>query len=290
MVLAFVINLITAAVFSGALVWGFSWLLARAGALLRFKGAFTDLVQTVAGTRARKQLRAQERDILLLATAAVATLTAALLFWLYGEPRLSGLWMWLVFSPACLLFIAWWVFLVRGLLKWRELRFAARAHAAFGATLGRLAMQGHRVFHDVPVDGAALDYVVMGTRGVFAVRMVARRPRRGIETVVRINGRSIEFQDGFALLDTIALAERDARTLAGMAVKGLSHRLHVQSVVAVPGWEIAPAQGQAGATFLANEKTAVLLLRASKPADYLMDADAALLHEHLAKICLDQAL
>jgi hypothetical protein len=92
------------------------------------------------------------------------------------------------------------------------------------------------------------------------------------------------------LLDTIAFTERDARTLGAMEVKGLSHRLHVQSVVAVPGWEIAPAQNQAGATFLANEKTAMLLLRASKPADYLMDADAAVLHEHLAKICLDPAL
>jgi len=290
MVLAFVINLITAAVFSGALAWGLSWLLARAGALLRFKGAFPEFVQTVAGTRARKELRVQERDILLFAVAGAAALTAAALFLLYGTPRLLGLWMWLVFSPACLLFIAWWVFLVRGVLRWRELRFAARAHAAFAATLGRLAMQGHRVFHDVPVEGMVLDHVVMGPRGVFVLRMVARRPRRGVETVVRINGRSIEFQDGFALLDTIALAERDARALADLPVKGLSHRLHVQSVVAIPGWEIAPAQGQAGATFLANEKTAVLLLRASKPADYLMDTDTAVLHEHLAKICLDPAL
>src|SRR5579859_1935274 len=290
MVLAFVINLITVAVFSGALAWGLSWLLARAGALLRFKGAFPELVQTVAGTRARRELRAQERDILLFAVAAAAVLTVAALFCIYGTPRLLGLWMWLVFSPTCLLFIAWWEFLVRGVLHWRELRFAVRAHAAFAATLGRLAMQGHRVFHDVPVEGMVLDHVVMGPRGVFAVRMVARRPRRGVETVVRINGRSIEFQDGYALLDTIALAERDARALADLPVKGLSHRLHVQSVVAVPGWEIAPAQGQAGSTFLANEKTAVLLLRASKPADYLMDSDTAVLHEHLTKICLDPAL
>jgi hypothetical protein len=290
MVLAFVINLITMAVFSGALAWGLSWLLARAGAFLRFKGAFPEFVQTVPGTRARKQLRAQERDILLFAVAASAALTAAALFLPYGTPRLLGLWMWLVFSLACLLFVAWWLFLVRALLRWRELRFAARAHAAFAATLERLTLQGHRAFHDVPVDGTVLDHVVMGSRGVFVVKMVARRPRRGVETVVRINGRSIEFQDGFALLDTIALTERDARTLAELAVKGLSHRLHVQSVVAVPGWEIAPSQGQAGSTFLANEKTAVLLLRASKPADYLMDADVAVLHEHLAKICLDPAL
>jgi hypothetical protein len=73
-------------------------------------------------------------------------------------------------------------------------------------------------------------------------------------------------------------------------VKGLSHRPHVLPVVAVPGWEIAPPQGAAGETFLANEKTAMLLTLATKPADYLMDADVALLQEQLARLSLDTVL
>ena len=290
MSLPFWINLITVAVFTGAIAWALSWLLTRAAGWLRFKGAFPDLVQNSAGSLARRVLRAQERDLLLLGCAALTTLTAALALCLYLMPRFTGVWMWVLFAPACLLFLAWWVFLVRDLRRWLELRFAARAQAAFAGSLARLNLQGHRIFHDVTVGDITLDHVVMGAKGLFAIRLVARRPKRGVQTVVRINGRSIEFQDGFALLDTIALAERSARALSELPVKGLSHRPHVLPVVAVPGWEIAPAQGQAGETFLANEKTAVMLLRASKPADYLMDADLGPLQEYLARMTVDPAL
>ena len=290
MVSPFLINLLTAAVLTGAAVWALSWPLARVTGWARLKGAFPEMVQNPAGGSARRALRAKERDLLLLGCAALAFISAALMLCLYLAPLLTGLWMWLLFAPACLLFVAWWAFLVRDLRRWLELRFAARAQAAFAAALARLNLQGHRVFHDVTVGDLTLDHVVMGAKGLFAIRLVARRPRRGSDPVVRINGRSIEFQDGFALLDTIALAERGARVLAEMPVKGLSHRPHVLPVVAVPGWEIAPAQGQAGETFLANEKTAMLLLRASKPADYLMDGDLGPLQEYLAQLTVDTTL
>ena len=290
MPLPLIVNLFTAAVFTGAIAWGLSWLLSRGARWLRFKGAFLELVQNAPGAAARRALRGKERDLLLLGCGALTAGTACLVLCFYITPRFTGIWMWVLFALACLLFIAWWVFMVRDLRRWLDLRFAARGQAAFAAALARLNLQGHRVFHDVPVGDVTLDHVVMGTKGMFAIRLVARRPKRGTEPVVRINGRSIEFQDGFVLMDTIALAERSARALAEMQVKGLSHRPHVLSVVAIPGWEIAPAQGQAGETFLANEKTAMLLLRASKPADYLMDADAALLQEQLAHMTVDKSL
>jgi hypothetical protein len=288
--LSLIITVITAAVFAGALAWALLWSSLRIAGWIRFKGAFPELVQNVAGGAARRELRFLEREVATLTAACLAALAAAALLSFYAEARLTGVWMWVLFGVACALAVAWIFFLVRQLRRWRDLRFAARAQAAFAAALGRLNLQGHRVFHDLEVGGITLDHVVLGTKGCFAIRLVARRPRKGVETVVRINGRSIEFQDGYALLDTIALAERGARALADMPVKGLSHRLHVLPVVAVPGWEIAPAQGQAGETFLANEKTAMLLLRASKPADYLMDADAALFHEHLARMSVDPGL
>jgi len=288
--LPLIITVITAAVFAGAVAWALLWSSLRVAGWVRFKGAFPELVQSVPGAAARRDLRSLESDVATLTAALFAALSSGLLIAFYGEARLAGLWMWLLFGLGCALAIAWSVFLVKHLRRWRDLRFAARAQAAFAATLTRLNLQGHRVFHDVEVGGITLDHVVLGTKGCFAIRLVARRPRRGVETVVRINGRSIEFQDGHALLDTIALAERSARALADLSVKGLSHRLHVLPVVAVPGWEIAPSQGQAGETFLANEKTALLLLRASQPADYLMDADAALLQEQLARMTLDTDL
>jgi hypothetical protein len=288
--LQLVISVITAAVFTGAIAWALLWLALRAASALRPKAAFAGGVQNTAGSVARRELRRLERELAVLAAGASAAIGAAAMLFLYGSARLPGIWLWLLFGLGLALVVAWGVFLVRQSLRWREARFAARAHAAFAASLARLNLQGLRVFHDVALDGIILDHVVLGLRGLFAIRLVARLPARDAETVVRINGRSIEFQDGFALLDTLALAERGARALADMQVKGLSHRPHVLPVVAVPGWEIAPAQGAAGETFLANEKTAMLLTRVSKPADYLMEADVALLQEQLTKLSIDTAL
>ncbi len=290
MPVALVISIITAAVFAGVFAWALLWLSLRLASLLRFKGAFPDGVQNAAGGIARRELRRLEQELAVLTAGATAGFGAAALFFLYGTARFTGIWLWLLFGVACALAVSWGVFLVRQLLRWREARFAARGHAAFAASLARLNLQGLRVFHDVALGDITLDHVVLGLRGLFAIRVVTRRPRKGAETVVRINGRSIEFQDGHALLDTLSLAERAARALADLQVKGLSHRPHVLPVVAVPGWEIAPPQGAAGETFLSNEKVAMLLTRASKPADYLMEADVALLQEQLTKLSIDPVL
>ena len=288
MPLAFVLNLIVGAAFAAAVAWAILWALTRASPYLRFKGAFPELTQNAAGERARTELRATERDLLLLAAAAATALTAAFALGLLGAPRLSGLWMWILFGLACALFVAWWVFLVRGFMAWRLRRYAARSSVALAGALGRLALQGHRVFHDVPCGELTVDHVVMGKLGVFAITLVARRTGK-LGNVARINGRSIEFQDGHALLDTLALAERGARALTDTTAKGLSHRIHVLPVVAVPGWEIAPAQGQAGEVFLINEKSAVMLLRSAKPSDQLLDQDAAALHEQLTRLCISKS-
>lgn len=287
MSLAFALNLIDGAVFAAAAAWALLWALTRVSPYLRFKGAFWELTQNAAGERVRAELRATERDLLLLGAGAATGLTTGLTLDRLGAPRLSGLWMWLLFGLACALFIVWWVFLVRGLIAWQRRRYAARASVGLAGTLARLALQGHRVFHDVPCGDLTLDHVVMGKLGVFAITVVAR-PTVKPGGVVRINGRSIEFQDGHALLDMLARAERGARALTDATAKGLSHRIHVLPVVAVPGWEIAPPQGQAGEVFLINEKSAVMLLRAAKPSDQLFEQDVAALHEQLGRLCVSR--
>ena len=287
--LATVINTLTAGVFAGALCWALVWPLLWGAPYLRFKGAFVDQVPTVPGEAARRELRDAERDLSALAAAACAALAAYLALLVYGVARLQGVWMWVLFGLGCALFVTWWVFLVRISLRWRGCRYAARAHGALATSLGRLAFQGHRVFHNLVLGEVTVDHLVLGKFGVFAIKLVARRPGK-LGNISRINGRSIEFQDGFALLDTIALAERSARAVADMQVKGLSHRVHVQAVVAAPGWEIAPPQGQVGEVSLINEKTAVMLLRNSKPAYHIMDEDAVVLQEHLARLCVNRSL
>lgn len=287
--LAYVLDGLSGALIVGALLWASLWGLTWVAPYLRFGRSFPELVLNAAGESARRHMRRLERELLLLTTAAFAAGLSFMALWFAGGERPAGVCMWVAFGLACALVVGWGYFTVRRFLDWRDARYAARASAALGASLARLALQGHRVFHDVPLGEVTVEHVVMGKFGVFAVKLVARRPGKEAN-VVRINGRSIEFQDGHALLDTIALAERGARALTDGTVKGMSHRIHVLPVVAVPGWEIAPAHGQAGETFLINEKSALMLLRNSKPADHLMDADATVLQEHLTRLCINRSL
>ena len=288
--LAYVLDSISGALFAGAFLWALLWGLTWIAPYLRFGRVFPELVLNAPGESARAHLRRVERELLLLTAAACTAGLGFLTLWFAGGERPAGVWMWVAFGLACALVIGWGYFTVRCFLDWRDARYAARASAALGASLARLSLQGHRVFHDVPLGEVTVEHVVMGKFGVFAIKLVARRPGKKVANVARINGRSIEFQDGHALLDTIALAERGARALIDGTVKGMSHRIHVLPVVAVPGWEIAPAQGQAGETFLINEKSAIMLLRNSKPADHLMDADATVLQEHLTRLCMNRSL
>jgi hypothetical protein len=284
-----IINAIAGGVLSGALMWALLWLCVRAAALLRFKGAFVDYVLNASAEEPRSELRWVEADLQLLAAAGSAAAAAFGALLLFGGARFSGWLMWILFGLGCALFVAWVTFVVLKFIRWRAGRFAVRANAAIGASLARLAVNGHRVFHSVPLGGELLDHVVVGPKGAFAVTVVSRRTLKEA-TTARHNNRFVEFQDGIALADPIIVAERGARGLAELSGKILSHKIRVRPVVAVPGWEVGPAQSPAGDAVLVNEKNAMMLLRFSQPADHIFDEDVAKLQEQLHQMCRNPML
>ncbi|HEV2212333.1 MAG TPA: nuclease-related domain-containing protein, partial [Gammaproteobacteria bacterium] len=178
---------------------------------------------------------------------------------------------------------------VLGFMRWYASRHAARASAALGAVFARLALQGHRVFHAVPLGEEVADHVVIGSRGAFVILVLARRPRKEAKSA-RLHGRFLEFQDGIGLPAPVLSAERCARALAELSGRNLSHRINVRPVVAVPGWEIAPAESPVSDVLLVNEKNAMMLLGWTKPADALFEEDAAKLQEQLVKLCANPSL
>lgn len=280
-----VLNAAAGGVLSGALFWLLMWLLMRGVSLLRFRGAFPDLVLNVPGEHTRRTLRMAERELLLLTGAACAALATVPL--LLGPPPFTGVWMWIQALCAVLLLVAWAVFVVRAFKHWRICRFAARADAAIGAALARLALQGHRVFHGIVLGGESIDHVVVGPRGAYAVKVVAHRPAGEAKTA-RLGTRGLEFQDGSVQLDPMDSIERGARLLAELAMRSLGHNITVRPVLAVPGWEVVPVQN--GELLLVNEKSAVMLSGWSRPDDQLFDEDAASLQERLARLSRNHSL
>ena len=286
MQLPYLLNAITGGVLSSVLCWLLMNVLVRIALLLRIRRAFGDLVLNVPGEQARANLYRTQREALLLTAAACAAVGGFLAQWLLAAPRFQGVLMWVMFGVACVLIVAWLVFSVRVWRHWRTCRFAARADAALGAALERLALQGHRVFHEVMLGKQRFEHVVVGPHGLFVIRTVARRPGR--MNAARLNGRMLEFHDGKTLVDPILEAEQGARVLSELASRQLGHDLRARPVVATPGWEVTP--DQFGDLVLVNEKTAVLLLSWSRPADHPLEDDAPALQERLARLSVNRAL
>lgn len=281
------LNTIAAGVFAGTLFWLLMWPLVRVTPLLRLKGVFPELVLNGCAEQAREALHLASRELAMLTGAACAAVAAFLALLFMETPVSFGVLSYVLFAIACLLTVAWGVFAVRGLRRWWQYRFAARADAALGAVLGRVAMAGHRVFHDVSLGNERFEHVVVGPRGIFVVRVVARRAVKQARAV-RLNGRTLEFQDGKVLADPIVSVERGARLLAELVERSLSHRVAVRPVVAVPGWEVAPAHGTE--LLLVNEKNALMLPGWSRPADHVFEEDLPALQERLARLSVNRGL
>lgn len=289
MTLEAILNPIVEGVLCGAFLWALLWVTLHGAAWLRLRGAFPELVLNAPAEDLRRELRRRENDLLLLASAAAAAISAWLAAMLFAATRYSGWLMWALFALACALFVAWTSFLVLGFMRWYQSRYAVRASAALGGVFARLSLQGHRVFHAMPLGDEIQDHVVIGARGAFVVRVLTRRPTKTAISA-RLHGRFVEFQDGMGLPAPVLSAERGARALADLSAKNLSHRINVRPVIALPGWEISPPESPVSEVLLINEKNAMMLLGWTKPADNLFDDDAAKLQELLVRLCSNPQL
>lgn len=281
------LNAITGGVLSGVLCWLLLQALVRVAPLLRFQLGFGGLVLNAAGELARENLARAARNMLLLGAAACAAVGGFVALALLAKPGVGTVLMWVTFIIACVLIVVWAVFVVRGFRRWHVCRFAARADVAIGAALDRLAMQGHRVFHDVALGKQRFEHVVVGPRGLFVIRTVARRPKRNLN-VVRLHGRTLEFQDGPNLPDVAGEVEQGAHLLSELCGRLLNHPVQARAVLAAPGWEVPT--DQAGDLLLVNEKTAIMLLGWSRAADHLLNEDAPALQERLVRLSLNRII
>jgi len=286
MSVVYLLNAVTDGVLCGLLSWLLLSVMGYIAPLLRLRSSFRDVVLNAPAEQARADLQRAQRAALRLTVAACAAIAGFIALWLLATPRFQGLPMWVAFAVACVLIGTWSVFSVHAWRHWRTCRFAARADAALGAALERLALQGHRVFHAVALGKQHFEHVVVGPQGLFVIRTVARRPGR--MNAARLNGHTLEFHDGKTLVDPVLEAEQGARLLSELASRQLDHALRARPVVATPGWEVTP--DQIGDLLLVNEKTAVLLLSWSRPADHPLEGDAPALQERLARLCVNRAL
>ena len=166
------------------------------------------------------------------------------------------------------------------LLAMRRTEFVRDANIAAGHGLQKLTADRNRVFHDVPCGAGTIDNVIVGLHGVYAIHVVAQRPRK--DNRVRLDGDDLLFAPGNHAVSLKEFAQGTLR-LAREFHEILKHDVRVRSVVAVPGWEI---ESQASDNHLiVNERNLAMLRGWKDQNDYLMNEEVETLQQVLTERC-----
>lgn len=240
------------------------------------RDAFQRDLAAQAGEITQRRYRRLGRKLAVWLAALLAMLPVFLFAWwgLPGRlPENQAMWVWILAGAGLvLLFGAAAYFLVKLILERRALRFAWSARRAIGSVLCRLNTSGYRIFHSVSVEGAVIDHVVVGEKGVFAVNVVARRTPKKSDAAPMVELRNGKLNFG-ELTEALPVGEAAKNmTLLGAALtRAVGHRVLVRSALAVPGWQCRP-DGNAHHLLL-NESNIVMLPSWNTPDAYLMDED-----------------
>lgn len=121
----------------------------------------------------------------------------------------------------------------------RKLRLEYEGRMIVGQALDRLILPGGRVFHDFPAEDFAIDHILVGAKGVFAIgtRTCANRRPRNLrqDATVTYDGRALHFSNGTDI-EMVAQARRQAEWLSGWLSRAADEQIAVRAIIALPGW------------------------------------------------------
>ena len=169
-------------------------------------------------------------------------------------------------------------------LAGRGLRFQRDANIAIGHQLQQVGSATTHVFHDVRTSAGVIDHVVVSRVGIYAVNVIARRPRPGTSPHVVEN--KLHFSDSEEPLSAVPLLAKNTR-LANHFTRLIGQRVRVRSIIALPGWEAAEQSDDRH--LVVNERNVSMLLGWRDKSDYLMDDDITILREDLRSRCRQRA-
>lgn len=278
---------VIAALITGMLAGAVAWLLGRAslflGDLMRRRLPTLNIPAT-AGDAARRTYRGLGRVMAVWLSAICAAALSAATAWFLMPAQIEwqvATWAWIIGTVLVigdLGLVAWFLF---KLFRARRIaRYDWAAHRAVGGVLDRLCLAGYRVFHEVRLEGVSVDHVVLGEKGVFALKTVARVAPKSRAAAKLENGK-LAFSDGHIDAFSAGEAARNLGLLSGALTKILGHRANVRSVLALPGWQCRP-DGAANHLLL-NESNLVTLPSWNTPDAFLMNEDLPNLEAWLAE-------
>ena len=170
--------------------------------------------------------------------------------------------------------------LLRTVVATRQIKLLCDANIAVGHQLQRFSADIGRVFHDIATSAGAVDHVLVGPGGLYAINVIARRPRKNGD--VRLEKHALVFLPGETRISIVDINARNSR-LEKRFTRALGHRVRVRSVLAVPGWNIEAQISDEH--LLVNEKNLPMLRGWKDPDGYLMNEDVDALTGLLTSQC-----
>jgi hypothetical protein len=172
---------------------------------------------------------------------------------------------------------------VRLAMRRRRLRLLLNADLAVAERLGEVQRRGHCVFHAVPVGDLAIDHVVVGPLGVFAIHVVL--PARPGVNGVRLTRGMLTFEPDAGEYSLAPITEAYSR-LAKELARVVGHRVKLVPALIVPGCRVLSRDDEQ--YLLTNEQNCVAMVGWKDTDAYLMDDEVAKISEWLAARCRTQ--
>ncbi|MBT8338674.1 MAG: NERD domain-containing protein [Desulfatitalea sp.] len=123
----------------------------------------------------------------------------------------------------------------------RDMQWRLEAKALVDKAVAPLMRRGYRLFRDFAVDNMAIDYLLVGPKGVFVLQVLirskgtAKNPAMG--GTVTYDGRTLFFSDDKDF-QSLEAAETQANELSEWLCKELDIPVAARAILALPGWQI----------------------------------------------------
>ena len=119
-----------------------------------------------------------------------------------------------------------------------SLRLARDSEKVVGESLEHLRREGYIVFHDIAGDKYNLNYVILSTKGIYAVETKTYARPAGRAAKVQYDGDHLHIE-GLGSKDEILLQTKaDSMWLKGILRDSTGREYTIKPVVVFPGWEI----------------------------------------------------
>lgn len=140
--------------------------------------------------------------------------------------------------------ILWGIAIIRwrvSIRRFKETGWHYAARKIVAEAVAPLTGRGHVIFHDFATDDLAIDHLIVGPKGVFALQTLVRptsvKPHQLIDTTVTYDGRTLFFPGGkehLSVDEATACAEKLSQWLS----EHLDAPIAARAIIALPGWQV----------------------------------------------------